>query len=307
MILAIDIGNTSTNIGLFNSKGKLEFLSELETDKKKTQDQCCIDLTCVFQLYRAEISAVKGAILSSVVPPMTENMAAAIARLTGRRPLIVGPGLKTGMNIKADVHNQLGSDIVASSVAAFSKYTTPIIVINLGTAITFSYLSENSYEGCAITPGIRVALEALSERAAQLPHISLVGEVEPLGHNTVDAMRAGVIFGNAGTVDRMIESMEEAAGTPAATIVATRPRSCACAAALPARHPDGPGPADGRAVFALPEKHRAESKTMNVKACPNGRAFFLSKGEMCAILHFQSCKKAKIIWHGTCIFASRWI
>ena len=85
MILAIDIGNTSTNIGLFNSKGKLEFLSELETDKKKTQDQCCIDLTCVFQLYRAEISAVKGAILSSVVPPMTENMAAAIARLTGRR------------------------------------------------------------------------------------------------------------------------------------------------------------------------------------------------------------------------------
>lgn len=221
MILAIDIGNTSTNIGLFNSKGKLEFLSELETDKKKTQDQCCIDLTCVFQLYRAEISAVKGAILSSVVPPMTENMAAAIARLTGRRPLIVGPGLKTGMNIKADVHNQLGSDIVASSVAAFSKYTTPIIVINLGTAITFSYLSENSYEGCAITPGIRVALEALSERAAQLPHISLVGEVEPLGHNTVDAMRAGVIFGNAGTVDRMIESMEEAAGTPAATIVAT--------------------------------------------------------------------------------------
>ena len=134
MILAIDIGNTSTNIGLFNSKGKLEFLSELETDKKKTQDQCCIDLTCVFQLYRAEISAVKGAILSSVVPPMTENMAAAIARLTGRRPLIVGPGLKTGMNIKADVHNQLGSDIVASSVAAFSKYTTPIIVINLGTA-----------------------------------------------------------------------------------------------------------------------------------------------------------------------------
>ena len=130
-------------------------------------------------------------------------------------------GLKTGMNIKADVHNQLGSDIVASSVAAFSKYTTPIIVINLGTAITFSYLSENSYEGCAITPGIRVALEALSERAHQLPHISLVGEVEPLGHNTVDAMRAGVIFGNAGTVDRMIESMEEAAGTPAATIVAT--------------------------------------------------------------------------------------
>lgn len=221
MILAIDIGNTSTNIGLFNSKGKLEFLSELETDKQKTQDQCCIDLLGVFQLYRSEISAVTGAILSSVVPPMTENMAAAVARLTGQRPLIVGPGLKTGMNIKADVHNQLGSDIVASSVAAFSKYPTPIIVINLGTAITFSYLSDNSYEGCAITPGIRVALEALSERAAQLPHISLEGGVNPLGRNTVDAMRAGVLFGNAGAVDAMIRRMEDAAGAQARTIVAT--------------------------------------------------------------------------------------
>lgn len=221
MILAIDIGNTNTIIGLFNDKGKLEFLSDLETDRKKTQDQCCIDLLGVFQLYCANIGEVKGAILSSVVPPMTGNMASAVTRLTGEKPLIVGPGLKTGMNIKADVHNQLGSDIVASSVAAFSKYPTPIIVINLGTAITFSYLSENSYEGCAITPGVQVALEALSERAAQLPHISLDGAVTPLGRNTVDAMRAGVLFGNAGAIDRMIECMEEAAGAAAKTIVAT--------------------------------------------------------------------------------------
>jgi type III pantothenate kinase len=221
MVLAIDIGNTNTTIGLFDEKGDLTFLSELETDRKRTQDQCCLDLLGVFQLYRAEIGRVKGAILSSVVPPMTGNMAAAVTRLTGHKPLIVGPGLKTGMNIKADVHNQLGSDIVASSVAAFSKYETPIVVINFGTALTFSYLSDNSYEGCAITPGIRVALEALSERAAQLPHISLDGTVTPLGRNTVDAMRAGVLFGNAGAIDRMIDSMEEAAGAQAKTIVAT--------------------------------------------------------------------------------------
>lgn len=221
MVLAIDIGNTNTTIGLFGGKGNLIFLSELETDRKKTQDQCCIDLLGVFQLYRAEISAVKGAILSSVVPPMTGNMAAAVARLTGQKPLVVGPGLKTGMNIKADVHNQLGSDIVASSVAAFSKYRSPIIVINFGTAITFSYLSDNSYEGCAIMPGLQVSLEALSERAAQLPHISLEGGVTPLGRNTVDAMRAGVLFGNAGAIDRMIDRMEETAGAAAMTIVAT--------------------------------------------------------------------------------------
>lgn len=221
MILAIDIGNTSTSIGLFDEKGKLEFLSELETDKKKTQDQCCIDLLAVFQLYHAEIGWVKGAILSSVVPPMTANMAAAIVRLTGHRPLVVGPGLKTGMNIKADVHNQLGSNIVASAVAAFAKYPTPIIVINMGTAITFSYLSENTYEGCAITPGPQVALEALSERAAQLPHISLDGPLNPLGRNTVDAMRAGVVLGSAGTVDAMIERMEAVTGAAVSTVVAT--------------------------------------------------------------------------------------
>lgn len=221
MILAIDIGNTNTNIGLFSGNGTLSFLSEIKTDKYKTQDQCCIDLLDVFRLYRADVAQVTGVILSSVVPPITANMTAAAARLTGQKPLVVGPGLKTGMNIKADVHNQLGSDIVASSVAAFSKYETPVIVINLGTAITCSYLSDNSYEGCAITPGFRLALEALSERAAQLPHISIEGDVRPLGRNTTDAMRAGVLLGNAGAIDRMIDSMEEAAGSPARTVVAT--------------------------------------------------------------------------------------
>ena len=221
MVLAIDIGNTNTNVGLFSDGGELAFLSEIKTDKYKTQDQCCIDLLDVFRLYKADVEQVSGVIISSVVPPITANMSAAALRLTGQKPLVVGPGLKTGMNIKADVHNQLGSDIVASSVAAFSKYETPVIVINLGTAITFSYLSDNAYEGCAITPGFRLALEALSERAAQLPHISIEGEVRALGRNTVDAMRAGVMLGNAGAIDRMIDSMEEAAGLPARTIVAT--------------------------------------------------------------------------------------
>lgn len=221
MILAIDIGNTTISVGLFDGEGQLCFLSELKTDMLLTQDQCCINIFGVFQLYHADIGRVKGAILSSVVPPMTGKMAMAVERLTGHRPLVVGPGLKTGMNIKAEAHNQLGSDIVASSVAAFSKYQTPCIVINLGTAITFSYLSDNSYEGCAIMPGVGIALDGLSKRTAQLPQISLEGGVSPLGRNTVDAMRAGVIYGYSGAMDRMIESMEEAAGAKANTIVAT--------------------------------------------------------------------------------------
>ncbi len=221
MVLAIDIGNTSTMIGLFQDKGKLRFLSDLSTDKWKSRDQCCLDLLGVFQLYREDIHCITGAILSSVVPPMTGNMATAIEQLTGKKPIIIGPGLKTGLNIKAEVHNQLGSNIVASSVAAFSKYKTPVIVLNFGTAITFSFLSENAFEGCAIMPGIYVSLEALSEQAAQLPHISLEGELQPLAKNTVDAMRTGVLIGNAGAIDHLIEYMEKAAGKSAETIVAT--------------------------------------------------------------------------------------
>ncbi len=221
MILAIDIGNTTTCIGAFDEKGTLCFRSELATDMRKTADQCSIDLLDVFRLHRADADAVKGAILSSVVPPMTESVSEAAARLTGRRPLIVGPGLKTGMNIRADVHNQLGSDIAASAVAAFSRYPSPCIVINFGTAITFSYLSENTYEGCVITPGVGLALEALSTRTAQLPYISLEGDVDALGRNTVDAMRAGAIYGSAGSIDRVIDGMEEAAGKGACSIVAT--------------------------------------------------------------------------------------
>ncbi len=221
MILAIDIGNTSTMIALFGGRGEIVFLAQIKTDRRKSQDQCCIDLLGVFQLYGAQVSAVKGAILSSVVPAMTGSMAGAVAHLTGKRPVLVGPGLKTGMYIKTDGPSQLGSDIVASSVAAFGKYPLPAIVINHGTATTFSYLSRQAYEGCVIVPGVQLAAEALSERAAQLPQISLYGPVTPLGRNTVEAMRAGVLLGNAGIIDRIIDSMEEAAGEPAAAVVAT--------------------------------------------------------------------------------------
>ena len=118
MILAVDVGNSNTTVGLFDAAGRLSFLSALETDKDKTKDRCAIDLLGVFGLYGAEIGSVDGAILSSVVPSLTATMTAAVGRLIGCSPMVVGPGIKTGLNIKAEIHNQLGSDIVASSVAA---------------------------------------------------------------------------------------------------------------------------------------------------------------------------------------------
>ncbi len=173
MILAIDVGNIRTTIALFDREGALSFQSELETDAKMTDDRCAIDLMGVFHLYQAELGRVDGAILSSVVPPITGTYVRTLRRLTGRPPLVVGPGLKTGLNIKAEIHNQLGSDIVASAVAVSALYPTPAIVINSRTAVTFSYMSANTFEGCAIMPGVDIALEALSQNGAQLPQISM--------------------------------------------------------------------------------------------------------------------------------------
>jgi len=221
MVLAIDISNIRTTIALFTESGTLSFLSEIETKSKMTADQCAIDLLGVFQLYRADIAAVSGAILSSVVPPITGVYSNAVQRLTGCTPLVVGPGLKTGLNIKADVHNQLGSDIVASAVAAVALYPAPAIVINSRTAVSFSYMNHSSFEGCSIMPGMGIALDALSRNGAQLPQISMGKVNSPLGRNTVDSMRAGIIYGYAGAFDRIIETLEDASGIPAATVVAT--------------------------------------------------------------------------------------
>ena len=221
MILAIDIGNSSITAGLYDHDGDPHFVASLETTRNKSRDRCAMDLSGVFQLYGEDIRAVDGAILSCVVPPLEASMVGAVEFLIGKRPLVVGPGVKTGLNIRSDLHNQLGSDIVASSVAALHRYPSPVIVIDLGTATTFSLLKNGVYEGCAILPGVRLGLEALAERTAELPHISIDTPPSPLGRNTIDAMRSGILYGNAGMVDSMIARFEAACGQPAAAVVAT--------------------------------------------------------------------------------------
>lgn len=220
MILTVDIGNTNTTIGLFDKNGTLTLRSSLETDKGKTADQCAIDLLGVFHLHSADIGLVDGAIISSVVPPLTATISDAVRLLIGKPPLIVGPGVKTGLNIKSEMHNQLGADIVTSAVAALQKYSSPLIVIDMGTATTMTVLIDATCEGCVIIPGVHISLEALSERAAELPHISIEQPVSIIGRNTIEAMRSGIVYGNAGMLDSMIERLEEATA-PAATVVAT--------------------------------------------------------------------------------------
>ena len=141
MLLAIDIGNSNISVGLFDEKRELKFLSSIDTDARKTSDQICIDLMNIFALYHYDIKDVTGAIFSSVVPPINFMMEKALTRLLGKAPMMVGPGVKTGLNIRMEVHNQLGADLVAAAVAALEKYPAPIIMIDMGTATTISYIS----------------------------------------------------------------------------------------------------------------------------------------------------------------------
>ena len=222
MILAGDVGHSNTTVGLFDQTGKLIFRATLETSRSKTRDQCAIDLLGVFQLYGEKMSQVSGGILSCVVPPLTAVFVEAIRRLIGKQPLVVGPGIKTGLNIKAEIHDQLGSDIVASSVAAIAGYQSPIVMIDMGTATSLSLIQGSVYEGCMIMPGLTLALEAMSERAAALPPISIESPAQPelLGHTTEEAMRSGVLYGHASMVDGMLDRIEERIGQPV-TVVAT--------------------------------------------------------------------------------------
>lgn len=220
LVLAIDVGNSITTVGLFEPAGRLLFRSDLATGRGTTRDQCAICLLDVFRLYGYDPRSITGTIVSSVVPPVTAAICGAAELLTGKSPMLMGPGVKTGLNIRSEIHAQMGADIVACSVAAIHKYPTPAIVVDMGTAITMSVLLGRTYEGCVIMPGVRVALEALSQRAAELPHISIEPPPSILARNTVDAMRAGVVYGNASMVDGMIQRLEEACAS-AATVVAT--------------------------------------------------------------------------------------
>ncbi len=220
MILAIDVGNSAVTVGLFSEEGKLCLRSSLGVSRGMTRDQFAISLEGVFRLYGAKTSAVNGSIVSSVVPPVTASVCGAVELLTGRAPMLVGPGVKTGLDIRSDIHAQMGTNIVAYSVGAVEKYPGPTIVVDMGTAITLSYLRGNVYEGCVIMPGVELSLEALSDRAAELPHISIRPPESALGHNTVEAMRSGAVYGAAGMIDGVIDRLEEEAGA-ASTLVGT--------------------------------------------------------------------------------------
>lgn len=221
MLLAIDMGNTNITIGAFSGDTKI-FVSRLATDRARTGDQYAVELLNIFKLYGITPADFSGAIISSVVPELTGAIAEAAEKTAGFKPMLLGPGLKTGINILTDNPAQVGADLVAGAVAANALYKLPCLVVDLGTATKISVIDENgAFCGCTISSGVAISLEALAQRTSQLPNISLTAPGTVIGKNTVDSMQAGTVFGAAAMIDGLCDRIEQELGVTSGTIVAT--------------------------------------------------------------------------------------
>ena len=191
MLLTIDIGNTNLTIGAYSGE-ELKFVSRLATDRSRTEDQYAIELKSIFDLYGYGFDEFTGCAISSVVPELTGAISHAAKRITGSEPIVLGPGVKTGINILADDPSQAGADLVAGSFC-----------------------------GCAIAPGVGISLEALSAKTSQLPAISLSTPKKAIGTNSIDCMQSGVVFGTAAMLDGLCDRMEQELGRKVKSFVAT--------------------------------------------------------------------------------------
>lgn len=220
MLLAIDIGNTNLVIGGIRDD-QLLFKARIATDRLRTSDQYGVEIKNMIEAFGHSISEIDDCIISSVVPPVFNSVKTGVIKVIGKQPMVVGPGLKTGLNIHMDVPSQVGSDRIVIAVAALAEYSAPLILMDLGTATTIEVVEpDNVYMGGIIFPGVRVSLDALTSRTAQLPGISLDQPKNVIGKNTVDCMRSGMMYGTAAMLDGLIDRIEEELGH-ASTLIAT--------------------------------------------------------------------------------------
>lgn len=220
MLLAIDIGNTNIVIGGIKDN-QIVFEARIATDRSKTSDQYAVDIKDILSLFDVKAEDIQDCIISSVVPPVFNSVRTGILKVTGTSPMVVGPGLKTGLKIHMDNPAQVGSDRIVIAVAALAEYKPPLILMDLGTATTLEVVGEdNSYLGGCIIPGVRISLDALTSRTAQLPGIRLEQPKRVIGKNTVDCMRSGIMYGTAAMIDGMLDRIEGELGT-STTVVAT--------------------------------------------------------------------------------------
>lgn len=220
MILTIDIGNTNIVVGCFHGESLL-FHERFSTEQEATSLEYATIFKQTLELHDLRPDQILGGIISSVVPSVTNTVKEAVEKYTRAKVLVVGPGLKTGLKIAVDDPAQQGSDLIVGAVAGVHLYPAPQILIDMGTATTVSVIDKNkAYIGKMILPGVAVSLNALASRAAQLPYISLDLPKKLIGSNTVDSMKSGVLYGNAGALDGLIDRINEELGQEC-TVIAT--------------------------------------------------------------------------------------
>ena len=220
MILTVDIGNSNIVLGGMEDMD-IVFEARIRTDATKTSDEYCIDLKNILDIYDIRREQIEGAIIASVVPQVLNSIKTAVKKLTGKNALVVGPGLKTGLNIKVENPNQVGADLVVGAVAALRSFQPPMIVIDMGTATTMIVLDQTgAFIGGSISPGVRISQEALTNGTALLPGLQLDAPRKAIGRNTIDCMRSGIMLAHACMIDGMVERMEAELGCKT-TVVAT--------------------------------------------------------------------------------------
>jgi len=221
MLLVIDVGNTNIVLGVYDSKKLVNFW-RVKTDAEKTSDEYGMIIKQLFEIQGYKFSDIEAVAISSVVPPIMYTLEHMSRKYLGKDPLIIGPGIKTGMNIKYDNPKEVGADRIVNAVAAYELYGGPLIIVDFGTATTYCAVSENGdYLGGAISPGVRISMDALFERTAKLPRVELLKPGTVICKNTINSIQSGVIYGYVGQVDYIVRRMKKEIGNMDAKVIAT--------------------------------------------------------------------------------------
>ena len=221
MILVIDVGNTNTVLGLYEEKVLLDYW-RIKTDANKTSDEFGMMVYQLFNYSSYNIENVSSIVVSSVVPTLMYTLQHMVRKYFKQEALVVGPGIKTGINIRYDNPREVGADRIVNAIAAYELYGGPLVIVDFGTAITFCAISESGeYIGGAIAPGIQISMDALFQKTAKLPRIELIKPQTVIGKNTINSMQSGIIFGFVGQVDYIVKRMKKEINNDNIKVIAT--------------------------------------------------------------------------------------
>jgi len=220
MILVFDVGNTNIVLGVYDER-VLTHHWRVSTEKSRTMDEYAVVIKNLFDFSGLTFKEIGAVVISSVVPPVNQTLEALSRKYFGEEPLVVGPGVKTGMPIIIDNPREVGADRIVNAVAAYNKYGGPLVIVDSGTATTFCVVSKRGeYLGGAIAPGIGISTEALFQRASKLPRIEIVKPTSVIARNTVAAMQSGIYYGFIGQIDGLVNRMKAEMG-PETKVIAT--------------------------------------------------------------------------------------